>query len=543
MCHILVFSTVLTLDLNKIALIVARLVTTLVEYFSNGAIVSEIIVNVRPAETRVAFIEKGVLTDLMVESNRKRGIVGSIYRGKVVRVLPGMQAAFVDIGLDKAAFLYVGDVRQDTSVLEPLVIEDDHPEISEDEVLIKEKPDVTGPAIQDLIREGQEILVQVAKDPIGTKGARITTHVSLPGRYIVYLPTVNHLGISRRIEDASERDRLKAIIEKIRPPAGGIIVRTAGEGATEENISADIKHLQLLYDEIAKNYKKKKNIGLIHTELSVELRAIRDLLTPEVSEILIDDEEIHKRVVKFINQFLPQFKTKATYYFGVAPIFDPYDIDLEISRSMGRKVWLKSGGYIIIDEAEACVVVDVNTGSYVGKKDLEETTLKTNLEAVREIAHQLRIRNCGGIIIIDFIDMEREVNRDKVLTALKEELKKDRARTTVSPMSDLGLVEMTRKRVRPSLVRSQCEPCDYCDGKGYIKTKSTVAHEIMREIEREISKSRKTSVVVHCHADVANWIYDEESDMLEFIEKKHSIRVVIKVEAEFHTEQYEIFPE
>jgi ribonuclease G len=505
---------------------------------------SEILINVRPAETRVAFLDQGVLADFMAESNRKQGMAGSIFRGRVNRVLPGMQAAFVDVGLDRAAFLYVGDVRSEASSDSVVFGDDGEPSrdgAERDEASRQNEPEPPKVPIQDLLSEGQDLIVQVAKDPLGTKGARITTHISLPGRYVVYMPTVNHLGISRRIEDPTERERLRGIVEKIRPSRGGLIVRTAGEGATEESLKADIEYLVLLSEDISKSYQKKKTVGLIHRELPMELRAIRDLLTEEVDRITVDDAEAQKKVMKFINQFMPKLKTKVELYEGTQPLFDKFDVDLEISRSLGRKVWLKSGGYIIIDEAEALVVIDVNTGSYVGKKDLEDTILKTNLEAVREIAHQLRIRNCGGIIIIDFIDMEREANREKVLSALKEELKKDRARTNVSSMSALGLVEMTRKRIRPSLVRTMCEPCDYCDGKGYVKTKETVAFEIFREIERESRKASVKSTIVNCHPDVASWIYDEESEMLEFLERKHTVQVTFKTQAEYHIEQYEIF--
>jgi ribonuclease G len=512
---------------------------------------SEILIHVRPNETRVAFIQNGTLTDLMIERNQSRGLVGSIFRGKVARVLPGMQAAFVDVGLDRAAFLYVGDVRSDISgdKTDYLWDEEDTPEKS-GEILFDEggassqepPPEENRPPIQDLLSENQDILVQVAKDPLGTKGARITTHLSLPGRHVVYMPTLNHLGVSRKILDENERERLKQIVEKNKPEQGGFIVRTAAEGATEESIENDIKYLVALYQEIQKTYQKKKGQGLLHSDLDVELRAVRDLLNDEVVRVVVDDLEVYKKVSKFISQFMPRLKNKVEYYTAPQPLFDKYEIDLEVSRSLGRKVWLKSGGYIILDEAEALVVVDVNTGKFVGKKDLEDTILKTNLEAVKEIAHQLRIRNCGGIIIIDFIDMEKEINREKVLEALQEELKKDRAKTSITGMSSLGLVEMTRKRVRPSLLKTLCEPCSYCDGKGYIKNKNTVSAEIFRQIERDYYTLKSTSdmIIVHCHPSVADWIYDEESISLEGLEKKISKRIMFKVQQEFHIEQFEV---
>ncbi|HRO66695.1 MAG TPA: Rne/Rng family ribonuclease, partial [Pseudobdellovibrionaceae bacterium] len=479
---------------------------------------AEILINVRPQETRVAYVEGGVLTDLKIERKTSPTLVGSIHRGIVSRVLPGMQAAFVDIGLDKAAFLYVGDIRDDLD-------SDSYPytDMDRDEPLVEEEEDKIIPSahghktpIQDLLKEGQSILVQVAKDPLGTKGARLTTHISLPGRFVVYLPTVRHLGISRRIETDEERERLRKLVQKLNPP-GGVIVRTAGEGATEEQLRTDIEYLDRLSKEVFKNYEKKKTPGMIHQEIDVELRALRDLMNEDVSTVWVDDVEVHKKVSKFVNQLMPKYKQNIVLYEEKKPLFDLYDVDIEISRSMDRKIWLKSGGYIVIDEAEALVVIDVNTGRFVGKKDLEDTILKTNLEAVREIAHQLRIRNCGGIIIIDFIDMEKESHREKVLETLTEEVSKDRARTNVMSMSSLGLVEMTRKRIRPSLIKTLCEPRQYCEGKGYIKRKSTVSNEIFRELEREIGNltGKKTNIVVHCHSGVVDWIYETEGDTLE----------------------------
>lgn len=505
---------------------------------------SEILIHVRHNETRVAFIQNGAMTDLMIERTQSRGLVGSIFRGKVARVLPGMQAAFVDIGLDRAAFLYVGDVRPDIGSNSEIIWDEDENQEQSGEILFEEteKEEDNRPPIQDLLREGQDILVQVAKDPLGTKGARITTHLSLPGRHVVFMPTLNHLGVSRKIEDEAERQRLKTIVEKYMPAQGGFIVRTAAEGATEESIENDIKYLVSLNNEIQKNYQKRKTPGIIHSDLDVELRAVRDLLDDDVTRVVVDDAEVYKKVSKFISQFMPKLKNKVELYGAAQPLFDKYEIDLEVSRSLGRKVWLKSGGYIIFDEAEALVVIDVNTGKFVGKKDLEDTILKTNLEAVKEIAHQLRIRNCGGIVIIDFIDMEKELNREKVLEALQEELKKDRAKTSITGMSSLGLVEMTRKRVRPSLLKALCEPCIYCDGKGYIKNKNTISGEIFRQIERDIYmlKSHSDSIIVHCHPSMADWIYDEESISLEQLEKKISKRIIFKVIPEYHIEQFEI---
>jgi ribonuclease G len=506
---------------------------------------SEILINVRPNETRVAYLENGVLNDLKIERKTSPTLVGSIHRGKVMRVLPGMQAAFVDIGLDRAAFLYVGDVRGDMDSDGGDFF--DHETERESNAQVDEGAGgaddsaANKPRIQDMLNEGQSILVQVAKDPLGSKGARITTHISLPGRNVVFMPTLNHLGVSRRIEDPEERERLRKIVSSIEAK-GGVIVRTAGEGASETSLRTDIEYLHRLWQEVQKNYEKRTKPGLVHSEPDVELRALRDLLNEDVDRVVTDDEESFKRINAFISQFMPKFKNKVSLYKDARPLFDQYEIDIEISRSMERKIWLKSGGYIVIDEAEALVVIDVNTGRYVGKKDFEDTILKTNLEAVREIAHQLRIRNCGGIIIIDFIDMEKESHREKVLQSLREELQKDRARTTVVSMSNLGLVEMTRKRIRPSLVKTLCEPCTYCDGRGYIKQKATIAHEIFRDLEREgQNPNPRAATVVHCHADVVDFIYEEETEMLEDVERRIGRNVVFKLEPGFHREQYEIY--
>lgn len=506
---------------------------------------SEILINVRPSETRVAYIENGVLNDLKIEQKTSPTLVGSVHRGKVLRVLPGMQAAFVDIGLDRAAFLYVGDVRpnldgEGTGLLDEDDAHNDDSSVSESG-LASTVDAGDRPKIQELLTEGQWILVQVAKDPLGTKGARITTHISLPGRHVVYLPTLNHRGVSRRIEEGAERDRLRDLVNEI-DPKGGVIVRTAGEGATEVSLRADLDYLNRLWQDVQKAYEKRSKPGLVHAEPDVELRALRDSLSEDIDRVVIDDEETHKKILAFLSQFMPRFKNKVTLYRDERPLFDQYEIDLEISRSLERKIWLKSGGYIVIDEAEALVVIDVNTGRYVGKRDLEDTILKTNLEAVREIAHQLRIRNCGGIIIIDFIDMEKEAHREKVLESLREELVRDRAKTSVVAMSNLGLVEMTRKRIRPSLVKTLCEPCSHCDGKAYVKTKSTVAREIFRDLEREGMGSNSEAVlVVHCHAEIGDHIYAEETEALEDVERRVGQSVVFKLEPSFHREQYEIF--
>jgi ribonuclease G len=503
---------------------------------------SDLIINSSSAETRVALIESGTISDLLIEREHDKGLVGSIYKGRILRVLPGMQACFVDIGLDRAAFLYVGDIRDDSNSNEELVIDDDDGEESSSESTEEfRKPPVVKAQIQDLVKEGQEILVQVAKDPIGTKGARITMHISLPGRNLVYMPTVAHIGISRRIEREDERKRLKEIVTSLRPPEGGFIVRTACDGVSQKNIKSDMEFLTKLWKEIQRNYDKRSGAGLVHADLDVELRAVRDLFSDEVKRLIVDDPKSHKKILKFMAQFMPKMKSSVELYTGKEPIFDHFGVELEISRALGRKVWLKSGGYIIVDEAEALVAIDVNTGRYVGKRNLEDTITKTNLEAVKEIAYQLRLRNCGGIIILDFIDMEKVTNQEKVLSTLKEELTKDRAKTNVLNMSSLGIVEMTRKRTRESLVRTLCEPCSYCDGKGFIKSKTTICYEIFRELQRDHNSLESKTIEVHVHPDIADWLYDEEREMVEETEKKLKVSISIKTEDTFHSEQFEVF--
>src|SRR5512136_915066 len=450
---------------------------------------NEILINANSGETRVALLEGDILVELYVERSSEQGISGNIYKGRVVRVLPGMQAAFVDIGLEKAAFLYVSDVHQDFDDLEVLMRgrEEDgngHSPADEEEVLNLDTPF----HIEDLLHEGQDILVQVSKEPLGTKGARITSHISLPGRHLVLMPMVDHIGISRRIENEAERKRLRDLIQKIKPAGCGLIVRTASEGKGEAEILQDLDFLMKMWANIQKRKATSPVPSLVHKDLDITLRAIRDLVTQDVERVMVDSEEEYRKIMDFCETFMPQLKSSIEPYNKEEPLFDLYGIEMEISRAMGRKVWLKSGGYIVIDITEALTVIDVNTGRYVGRRNLEETILKTNLEAAKEIAYQLRLRNIGGIIIIDFIDMEREGDREKVYQAFEEALKKDRQKTNIFKISELGLVEMTRKRTRENISRILGEPCPYCEGAGLVKSKTTVCYDIFREIERTSSE-------------------------------------------------------
>ncbi len=491
---------------------------------------NELIINATPQETRVALLEDRVLAEIYIERTKDRGIVGNIYKGKVVKVLPGMQAAFVDVGLEKAAFLYVSDVYGRVEDYEEIGFQGE------------EMPTVVNPTlpIEELLSEGQEILVQVSKEPLGTKGTRITSHISLPGRYLVFMPTVDHVGISRRIKDEKERRRLRETVLGMKPPASGFIVRTASEGAAPEEIRNDMEFLLRLWADVQKKRENSSAPSLIHNDLTMVLRVIRDILSSQVNRIIIDSKEEYDNIISFITSYMPKEKYEITLYEKKEPIFDAYGIEMEIDKILGRKVWLKSGGYIVIDISEALVAIDVNTGRYVGKRNLDDTILKTNLEAAKEIAYQLRLRNIGGIIIIDFIDMEREGDREKVYQVLEEAIKKDRQKTNIFKISELGLVEMTRKRTRENMTRILGETCPYCAGSGLIKSKTTICYDIFRQIERSASELGGHNIVVEVNPEIAGLLYEEERGGVEELERKLRKKIVVKVKAGFHQEQFNI---
>ncbi|SHJ08755.1 RNAse G [Malonomonas rubra DSM 5091] len=495
----------------------------------------ELVISTTSHETRVALLEGGHIAELYIERERERGIVGNIYKGKVIRVLPGMQAAFVDIGLEKAAFLYVADVLDEMEQVERTIEgEDPGLEQSDGSEL------ATLPPIEDLLKEGQELLVQISKEPIGTKGARITSHISLPGRHLVYMPTVDHVGISRRIECEEERERLKNVVESMREPGTGFIVRTVSEGKSEEELRGDMEFLVGLWDDLSSNIDERKAPSLIHSDLDVTSKVLRDILTEEIQRIVVDNQEEYNKIVRFIRTFMPKLNYCIELYDGDEPIFDAYGLEVEISRALGRKVWLKSGGSIIIEQTEALTAIDVNTGRYVGKHNLEDTILKTNLEALKEIAFQLRLRNIGGLIIIDFIDMEKEAHREKVHAALEEALKSDKNKTNILKISELGLVEMTRKRVRESIGRTLCEPCPYCEGKGYVKGQLTIIYEVLRELHRELADLPAGHVTLLAHPDIASLLVDEERAGIDELEQRYGRHISINSRPGFHIEQYEI---
>lgn len=504
---------------------------------------SEIIINVTSLETRVALLENGMLAELYIERETDKGIAGNIYKGKVLRVLPGMQAAFVDIGLDRSAFLYVVDVYKSDKEFESMIAEFKNSDAATDleQDSINTQVSKPPPLIEDLLIQGQEILVQVVKEPIGSKGARISSYISLPSRYLVLLPTVNHIGISRRIKAEEERNRLKEIIHKIKPPDAGFIIRTASEGASEEDLAMDMDFLLKLWQNIQHRKTATAVPSLLHEDLSICLRAIRDIYTRDVEKVIVDSQKAYNSILEFIETFMPQLKHSVNFYEREEPIFDAYGIEVEISRALENKIWLKSGGYIVIEETEALVTIDVNTGRFVGKGKAEDTILKTNLEALKEIAYQIRLRNLGGIIIIDFIDMEKESDREKVHQTFKETLSKDRAKSNIVRISELGLIEMTRKRVRENLSGQICEPCPYCEGRRSIRSPASVCYDILRAIRREAVNNFGSIIVVLVHPDVATFLCDEEQNGIDELEKQLKKKIAVKLNDNFHREEFEIY--
>lgn len=488
---------------------------------------NQLLVNTTPFETRVALLENGQLVELMFERSADKGLVGNIYLAKVQRVLPGMQAAFLDIGLEKSAFLYVGDILPH--------------ELYEDMDEGEEKTQASSVPIQDLLKAGQTLLVQVAKDAIGTKGPRVNCNPSLPGHHVVYLPTAPHVGISRKITDDTERERLRGILEKKSPPGSGFIARTISQGISEEKLDEDCAFLISLWKDIQRRSTQLPAPSLVQPELDLLLKCARDMTNEHLEKIIIDSPEAAEKTKKFVEIIDPKLCDKIEVYTGSDPLFSHYSIEIEITRAMSRKVWLRSGGYLVIDQAEALTVIDVNTGKFVGRRNLDETIFKTNLEAVREVAFQLRLRNIGGMVIIDFIDMEREEDRERVLNLLQEILKKDKARCNVIKISELGLVEMTRQRKRESLEHLLGEPCFYCDGKGSIKSKRTICYEIFRELLERPWNLTESNVVVHAHPEIIDFARNHEGATLKFLEARIKKQISLKPRGSFHQEQFDVF--
>jgi len=484
----------------------------------------EILINVTPRETRVALVENGVLQEVFVERARKRGIVGNIYKGKVCRVLPGMQAAFIEIGLERAAFLHASDISSS------LQAEDN-----------EEQSDAHQSDITELVREGQDILVQVIKDPLGTKGARLTTHITIPSRYLVLLPDTDNVGISTKIESPEERERLKSIVSALVEEGGnGYIIRTVADGIDEQALIADQEFLCKLWKCITEAIKKAESTAVIYEDLPLSIRTLRDLVDDNIEKIRVDSRETFQKLQQFSLQFVPQMNERLEYYPGERPIFDLYNVEDELQKALNRKVQLKSGGYLIIDQTEAMTTIDVNTGAYVGHRNLEETIFKTNLEAAQSITRQLRLRNLGGIIIIDFIDMSLDDHKRQVLRSLEKSLGKDHAKSHITEVSSLGLVEMTRKRTRESIEHVLCDTCPTCDGRGSIKSSETVCYEIFREIIREARQFEAKKLLVLASQDVVDLLLDEESASLAELESFIKVPIKYQVESLYSPEQYDV---
>lgn len=483
---------------------------------------AELLINVTPSESRVALIENGILQEIHVERHTKRGLVGNIYRGKVSRVLPGMQAAFVDIGFEKAAFLHASDIAIHSEIAE---------EFSASNI---EKQD-----IRELVRDGQDIVVQVVKDPIGTKGARLTTDITIPSRYLVFMPSVSHVGVSQRIEDEEERERLKDLVQEFCNEQGGFILRTAAEGVAEKELIQDAEFLRRLWAKIQERMKKKRS-NVLYEDLPLARRVLRDFVGTELDRIRIDSKLSLQELQQFTDEYVPELHKLLEYYPGERPIFDLYDVENEAQRALERRVDLKSGGYLIIDQTEAMTTIDINTGAFVGHRNLEETIFNTNIEATQAIARQLRLRNLGGMILIDFIDMTDSDHKRRVLHTLEQATSKDRAKTNVHGFTALGLIEMTRKRTRESLEHILCGECPVCKGRGSIKTVETICFEVMREIVRVNRAYDADKFVVYASPAVAEALMGEESHMLAELEVFVSKQIKVQTELLYNQDKFDV---
>ena len=530
----------------------------------------EIIVNSTLTETRVGVLEQGTLVELLIDDSKNRSIAGNIYKGRVLKILPGMQAAFVDIGLAKDAFLYVRDIWEEVEDFEQLLAlgegngdapgnGEPAPEGEPVDVAVEEgeanggaegeegprerplrprRPRRPQASIEELIKEGQEVLVQVAREPLGTKGARITTRITLPGRFLVYMPTESHLGVSRKVEIEAERARLRQIIEEINPQQEGVIVRTAGMGRSAAEIGADLEFLRTLWQKIRARGETATAPALVNRELDLTFRIFRDLFGHEVKRLVLDSPAEYERCQEFADSLFPDLKNHLHLYDEDEPIFKSFGIDKEIEKALRRKVWLKSGGTLVIEETEALVSVDINTGKYVGKHDFDETILKTNLEAAREVARQVRLRDLGGIIIIDFIDMDRQEHRDQVMAELNAALKADRSPTNVFLLSELGLVEMTRKRVKQGLTKALSQTCDHCGGLGWVRSTSSLAHQALREAEWRMLRKRLPRLKIRGHPGVIEYLREEEAEAIEQLQQTYGCEVTLLPEPSYTSGKY-----
>jgi ribonuclease G len=515
----------------------------------------EVLINSGSQEVRAAIVEDGELMEFMVERAQTRRIVGDIYLGRVNAILPGIQAAFVDIGYDKAGFLHAGDLVPDTDSYEMEggvdIDDDDGPRRDRGDRggrggngrggrgrEPRQKPPVQ--PIEKMLQKGQEVLVQATKEAIGTKGPRLTTQISIPGRHVVYMPNTDYLGISRRIESRQERQRLRQLIAKKKPANCAVIARTACEGVEDKQIVSDINYLHKLWQEIKRRAEKAQAPELVHEEVGMVVGMVRDLIAEDIDKIWMDNEKEYRHLVRHLRQVSPDLASRTYHFRDKSPIFDKYNIENEIEKTLDRKVWLKKGGYLIFDQTEALVAIDVNTGRFVGKRDQEETILETNLLAAREIPRQLRLRDIGGIIVIDFIDMESEANKKKVLTELRNHLRKDRSRAKAFAVSDLGLVEVSRKRVRPSLLHFLSEECPYCHGIGKVLSFDTLANKIERQIHRIGQRTKERRIQLRVNTSFAIFLEESRGGMLDALEKQYRMRIEIQDDPRLHREDFRL---
>jgi len=503
----------------------------------------EMIVSTNGHETMVAILEEDLVAEVFVERERQRGVVGNVYKGRVSKVLPGMQSSFIDIGLERDGFLYVAEVIDTLEEFEKLEADEDGGKGRGGRESARARAQQK---IEELLKEGQEILVQVVKEPLGTKGARLTSHVTMAGRFLVFMPTVDHIGVSRKIESREERSRLRGIVTEFRAArgfTGGVIIRTAAAGRPKEDIVSDLEAFHKIWTEIRHKTESQRAPAVVYREASLVSKLLRDLLTEEFQSIRIDSEHEYRRVIELVERIMPSLAPKVKLYTKPFPIFDEYGVQAEIDKALKSKVWLKSGGSIVINQTEALVAIDVNTGRYVGKKSsgrLEDTIVKTNLEAVKEIVRQIRLRDLGGIIVLDLIDMEEKKNRQKVFQAVEQELKKDRSPSKALQVSDFGLIIITRKRVKQSLERVLTEPCPYCSGTGVIKSSSTICYEILSEVKKVGPDLNGHRLLLRVNPDIARALKEEESAVLKDLRQSIGKDVTIKADVHLHHEQFDV---
>ena len=494
---------------------------------------NKIVINVDPLETRVASIQNDRLVELAVERQESPSIVGNIYKGRVDSVVPGMQAAFIDIGFEKNGFLYVSDIAGATGTGD-VDLDDGMPRAKTRAKRARQQP------IETMLKKNQYIMVQVVKDRLGTKGARLTNFITIPGRYAVLMPTVKTLGVSRKIDSEKERTRLKKILQQVRPKDIGLITRTAGEGRQKKDFQHDVRYLTRTWETVKKKFEQMKNPGLLREDLGPILRIVRDQFTTDIEKLVIDSETEYERILNFLEHLAPNLKRRVNFYKGRRPLFDKLGIETEIEKALNRKVFLKSGGHICIDQTEALIAIDVNTGKFTGKKQLEDTVFQTNMEAAEEIARQVRLRDMGGIIVIDFIDMSFSKNRRKLIQCLGESLKGDRAKTTISEISELGMIEMTRKRVKHNLIKALSQPCPYCEGGGMVRSVTTITFDTLRRLRSLFCHSREKHIILQVHPDVARRLRTENKPLLDDIEKRFEREISVESVSDFHIHDIEV---